>query len=339
MVPKMEDEDPPELTTLAQISSTRPEWYLELGRLSKNNATRNSSAGLQHLKTLVNNYMKETGGNKHKNDLEAIRSCLLQMSLLDFNGKEKQVIKGSMLLIDGTFKKIDDNSPTDVANIARWLSARWWKGDTQPDLMRGIKRALSKNDQNRTHIFYNLDSEYPFRVSCKYTGEGPLYNGQWWPLQICANRDGAHGEMEAGIAGTLALGAVSIVLSGAGYADIDEGDTLQYCGTTASTAHATEPSYSTKLMRTSLERGSPVRVLRSAKAANSRYRPSRGLRYDGLYTITKEEIIEPSTLLYRFILERVQGQQPICWQGPSKRPHQHELDAWENDIRLRKYIV
>ena len=338
-MPKTEDEDAPELTILTQTSSARPDWYSELARPGKSNGTRNLSAGLQHLKTLIETHTKENSDIKQKDGLKTIRSCLLQMSLLDFNGKEKQVIKGSMLLIDGTFQKIEDNAPIDIANIARWLYTRWWRGDTQPDLMRGIKRNMSKTDKSRSHIFYNLDSTYPFRISCKYIGEGPLYNGQWWPLQICANRDGAHGEMEAGIAGTMALGAISIVISGAGYADIDEGDTLQYCGTTASTLDPTEPSYSTKLMRTSLQKGSPVRVLRSAKTTKSTYRPSRGLRYDGLYTISKEEIIEPSTLLYRFTLERAEGQQPICWQGPSRRPHQHELDAWENDIRLRKYIV
>ena len=40
-------------------------------------------------------------------------------------------------------------------------------------------------------------------------------------------RDGAHGEIEAGIHGQPGKGAYSIVLSGSGYSDIDEGNTLK----------------------------------------------------------------------------------------------------------------
>lgn len=48
----------------------------------------------------------------------------------------------------------------------------------------------------------------------KVVGHNGLTVGQWWPFQICALRDGAHGSMMAGIAGGENEGAFSIVVSG-----------------------------------------------------------------------------------------------------------------------------
>lgn len=48
----------------------------------------------------------------------------------------------------------------------------------------------------------------------KIVGHNGLTVGQWWPFQICALRDGAHGSMMSGIAGGENEGAFSIVVSG-----------------------------------------------------------------------------------------------------------------------------
>lgn len=48
----------------------------------------------------------------------------------------------------------------------------------------------------------------------KVVGHNGLTVGQWWPFQICALRDGAHGSMMSGIAGGENEGAFSIVVSG-----------------------------------------------------------------------------------------------------------------------------
>ena len=340
---KEKNEGPPLDVQQIYGSTTRPEWYAELETPRKGDSTRSQSIALRGFNTLVDKYTANDTNRSRKQKQkqeEDIRSFLFQMSLSDYQGKEKQVIKGSMLLIDNTFLSLEMNSPTDIVNISKWLRERWWKGDTDPNLMRGIKRIMTNKADKSVHASYTFDADQKqHRVSCTHKGEGPLHNGQWWPLQICANRDGAHGEMEAGIAGTKNMGALSIVVSSGGYEDIDEGDTLQYCGTTASELNPRVSSASTELMRTSLAEGSPVRVLRSAKATKSKYRPKRGLRYDGCYQITKEEIIEPATLLYRFTLERIAGQQPICWDGPTKRPHEQELAALQRDTKLRKFVV
>ena len=53
-----------------------------------------------------------------------------------------------------------------------------------------------------------------FVTSCNVPGHNGLEIGQWWPLRICALRDGAHGATVGGIAGGESTGAVSIVVSG-----------------------------------------------------------------------------------------------------------------------------
>lgn len=49
-----------------------------------------------------------------------------------------------------------------------------------------------------------------------------LVNGQWRPHRLCLLRDGAHGEVEAGISDQTSQGAHSIVVSAGGYADDDQ---------------------------------------------------------------------------------------------------------------------
>lgn len=75
-------------------------------------------------------------------------------------------------------------------------------------IMRGI---LISDKSRRT---YELDRNYqPGRRDCRVVGHNGLEVGDWWPLRICALRDGAHGAMQAGIAGSSNDGAYSIVIS------------------------------------------------------------------------------------------------------------------------------
>ena len=77
------------------------------------------------------------------------------------------------------------------------------------DIMRGIaitggSRRVYKRDQNYR----------PEPRNCKVVGNNGLVVGDWWPLRICAIRDGAHGAMQAGIAYSAEVGAYSVVVSG-----------------------------------------------------------------------------------------------------------------------------
>lgn len=76
-------------------------------------------------------------------------------------------------------------------------------------VMRGI---VITGGSRRTYL---LDRDYrPEPRDCKIVGNNGLTVGDWWPLRICALRDGAHGAMQAGIAGSSQTGAYSVVVSG-----------------------------------------------------------------------------------------------------------------------------
>lgn len=66
----------------------------------------------------------------------------------------------------------------------------------------------------------SLDPDYD-RRSAKVIGDNGLTVGDWYPYRLCALRDGAHGESQAGISGSVDDGAWSIVVAGA-YEGVDE---------------------------------------------------------------------------------------------------------------------
>ncbi|KAL8742430.1 MAG: hypothetical protein Q9190_005080 [Brigantiaea leucoxantha] len=190
-------------------------------------------------------------------------------------------------------------------------------------IMRGIVIARSP------HQSYRLDPSYP-RRSCKVFGHNDTSVGQWWPTQLCALRDGAHGHIQGGISGTEAAGAFSIVISGM-YSDLDRdfGATVYYSG---SDAHAnTDPetpkiSNATKTLRRNLDTGNAVRVLRSSQGGWAG-RPSVGIRYDGLYAVVEEKVRKncKGGAYVRFLLEREDGQERIeKWRPSSKERREFE---------------
>ncbi len=176
-------------------------------------------------------------------------------------------------------------------------------------------------DRGGKMITYKIDDRHQ-HISAKVFGHNGITVGQWWPLQMCALRDGAHGMRMGGIAGSPTYGAYSIIVSGL-YTDLDAdfGDRLFYSG---SRSHDnTDPavpvlSDATKALQRSRENGKVVRVLR-ASAGNSHLSPSVGLRYDGLYRVEREEIMlnKKGGAYLRFRLRRVGGQPPIDRSRPT----------------------
>ncbi|KAI4647466.1 uncharacterized protein J4E79_010324 [Alternaria viburni] len=164
--------------------------------------------------------------------------------------------------------------PWDLKADAYQLYKRWYKGDLNQDILRGI--APHKGD-NRTSD--RLDETYRalFPTTAKYYGEGELVLGQWWPTQLCTVRDGAHGSAQGGIYGERDKGAYSIVLSGGNpYHDVDNGDTIEYSGTEGRNGTPTE---NTAHLIKSAELLNPIRVIRSAQLNKKNpYRPELGLR-------------------------------------------------------------
>lgn len=168
---------------------------------------------------------------------------------------------------------------------------------------------------------YKLHPTAP-RANAKVYGHNNLQIGSWWPMQIAALRDGAHGARMGGIAGNATFGAYSIVVSGAyDLLDNDFGDRLYYSGSSShENKDPNKPVISTAAMslRRSISTGKPVRVLRSG-AGQSQYCPSVGLRYDGLYTVTAECIAKNSHggAYVKFKLERNRDQGPIVLDRPT----------------------
>ena len=234
--------------------------------------------------------------------------------------------------------------PWDIVADARALLARWENKKFDSSILRGILI-----DKKAKGISYKSDPEYKYqRVPADVVGHNGLVNGQWWPIRQGTLRDGAHGEVEAGISGKAGKGVFSIVMSNGGYADKDEGDvssllilsmlllrfqvctsnvlsllqTIYYCGTESDTS---TPTNGTGLLRSTLSRyRHPIRVLR-APHKRSLYAPVEGIRYDGLYDIVDEELLNRDTAFYRFKLVRVEGQDPIRHGGPERRPTREEV--------------
>ncbi|EEH38022.2 hypothetical protein PAAG_00943 [Paracoccidioides lutzii Pb01] len=234
--------------------------------------------------------------------------------------------------------------PWDIKLDCEAILNRWEHEDFDPDLLRGIitrqvsgppaSGAQSAGKTTKLLTSRSFDKMFKFKKNSLVVGKNDLHNGQWFPLQIIAVRDGAHGNMEGGISGRSGIGAVSIVLgsAGKGYPDVDEGDTILYCGTRGKDGVA---SSGTKLLIESFEKKIPIRVLRSCKLPKiNPYRPTMGFRYDGLYDIHGMEVLDQPSMLHRFKLRRIPEQTPIRYQGDEKRPTKRELEEWKRVYNL-----
>lgn len=158
---------------------------------------------------------------------------------------------------------------------------------------RGMMHGVLRTRGPKGGIVYMVNPQVP-KVDCKVWGDNGIEPGTWYALQIVALARGAHGAMNAGIAGHTALGAYSIVVSDK-YEDLDRdrGGTLFYSGSNShkneDPHHPAPSSTGTKALKASLHTQNPVRVLRSAGSGsgsrNKKWAPDRGIRYDGLYRV------------------------------------------------------
>jgi hypothetical protein len=236
--------------------------------------------------------------------------------------------------------------PWDVKTDAKAIYSRWAEGDFDCNLLRGIRlqKRVSARSGLGTHASRSIVKDYDRLVSCNYEGEGKLYNGQCWPYRVCLIRDGAHGEIEAGIYGTQQKGCLAVVLANKDYCDIDRGDTVFYCSTEGrlvrggveDTEELYEPSKGAKLLLKALRLGTKIRVIRSSTLPKAnKYRPAEGLRYDGLYVIESHVILEQKRQIYRVKLVRVSGQDPIRCEGEMTRPSEEDLRRFREIVELQ----
>ena len=294
----------------------------------KQKFSRNDLNSLQYINTLIHDCRRAMARRENADQLfTKIRLRLHQMEFYDFLSgvlvKKSKVLEdhvGLPLIFDGAAEGVD--FPWDIKDDAQMLYSRWIQGFLDPHLLRGIESARRQRAAGKSAISHRLEKDYAGRVSCNVIGANRLHNGQWWPLQICAMRDGAHGEIEAGIHGQPGRGAFSIILSGSGYDDCDEGYHILYCGTSGVEG---KPTAGTKHLLETHRLRNPLRVLRSSTLpASNLWRPAKGLRYDGLYDIIDYHIIDPATAMHRFSLRRQPGQHPIRYHGVEARPTDEE---------------
>lgn len=199
-------------------------------------------------------------------------------------------------------------------------------------IFHGVVLKISKHRKD-----YILDSRYS-KTDAKVFGHNELEVGQWWPMQIVALFRGAHGSKIGGISGNAATGAYSIVTSGGAYEELDEdrGDILYYSG---SRSHDnTDPkkpfpsSPGTLALKASQRTQNPVRVLRAAgaggKKSGSTWRPTVGIRYDGLYRVAgmQNRTNMNGGLYEQFKLVRLEGQ-PVL--NNRARPTAAEIRDYE----------
>ena len=292
--------------------------------------------------------------------LWSMRTTLHRIPFLIVNALHRNIVTDVLKQVrrDGRDLQI----PSDIVLDAEYILNRWLHNDDfDPDLLRGInktKRVAQRLDAagqprggKKTITSSSLEDGYRWRKNARIRGHNGLVIGQWWPLQICCLRDGAHGVIEGGISADSDGIAVSIIISGGTkspnltYEDEDLLHTIHYCGTRgdkASTGGPGIPSNATKSMIRALETRKEVRVIRSFKSREKgaqNYAPAEGFRYDGLYRVTAKECLDVEHAMWRFRLERWAGQPEVRWQGEGVKPTSEERHRWGDVKDLWKNVV
>ncbi|KAK3063654.1 hypothetical protein LTS18_013797 [Coniosporium uncinatum] len=312
-----------------------PGWYM---RISPNSVQWDEKAiRLRRIVELMDDCAEtfvKTRRQPSKEQVDAVRQELHFIEM-KFKVDARILRKTRMLHADKGLKRIFDCSaaqcveyPWDVKADAMELHNKWLQRMFDPDLYIGIARKEKSKS-------FSIQANYPHKQDCNYFGNHLLVNGQWFPSQLCALRDGAHGSAQGGISGKKGVGAHSVVLAGGHYQDRDEGDNIWYCGTDATTNY--EVTENTKLLVANVgQQNKPVRVLRSQNLpATNVYKPERGYRYDGLYDVLDFNVLDERKQIHLFHLRRQGGQAPIRYQGLEKRPTKEEIVAYDE---LRKKL-
>lgn len=316
-----------------------PKWYLDTPQ-PKTRAKNESNVD-----TLLRSLREQTTKCKrahHAKDqaslLKGFDDVRTKLHTIAFTPVTAELLRGGRMLHDSDgLPQLFDSAytngvewPFDIRADAIELYNKWCRKIFETDLFRGINfKAQSKKEGGKTAD--SLDRTYAGLVSAKYHGNGDLLNGQWWPTQLCALRDGAHGSSQAGISGKPGEGAYSCIMSGGldakgqKYPDEDHGEWVFYTGTDSTDGKIAD---FTRRMLESV-RSKPVRLIRSHNL-DSEYAPIVGFRYDGLYDVVDVERLDPETSdrqRHRFRLVRQAGQDPIRGgEGPERRPTEQEVE-------------
>ncbi|KAG9695727.1 hypothetical protein KCU95_g3272, partial [Aureobasidium melanogenum] len=326
---------------------TPPDWYKAIGPNKVKRAPRIPSGIEEHLNKICTGIRKcnELAAKKiapSADDLNKINDGIHRAFFLNLS--PMAVRQKGLLFNDRGLPQIFNSTTVDypwyMKEDAAELYIKWYQKDTSPDLFRGIILGRTKNVKiGREGAADKLDPKYK-RNKGAFHGNGHLRNGQWWPTQLCAVRDGAHSATVAGICGRTGEGAFSCVMSGGSYPNIDRGDEVWYYGTESD--DPTRLTDSTQYMIESCKLKTPVRVLRASKMTTegpNDYKPQEGMRYDGLYKVVDYEVKNPVKQVHLFHLVREPDQGSIRNCGAEVRPTPEELSALAKAKIEKKYLA
>lgn len=319
----------------SRTKTYKSDWYASIS--TRKEPPRGHVIALAYIKNLIQNCTVAVRSDENVDTaIQALRTRLHEMEFFPWLTEDSgPTVKRSGILEKGGLLSIFEDRegifPWDLQADALALYMRWMRGDLDGHLLRGVDTIRSALQSGMRRTSHQIQKNYAWRVSANVAGENNLVNGRWWPSRICALRDGAHGEQEAGIHGQTGQGAFSVVVAAGGYSDEDNGAAIEYCGTASKTA---TPTRNTALLLETLKLKHPVRVLRAENKA-SKYAPSRGIRYDGLYDVVESELLDESTAMYRFSLRRQKNQDPIRYEGVEARPSLQEIQEMQ---KLREYL-
>lgn len=324
-----------------------PRWYKDLGLDKVKKAPRIPPGIEEHLNKIMSG-IKKCKDSAAKNmapsadEITKINDGIHRAFFLDLSAMA--IRQKGLLFNDRGLPQIFNSTTVDypwyIKEDAAELYIKWWQKDTNPDLFRGITLGRTKNAKiGRESAADKLDPNYS-RKKGDFHGNGHLRNGQWWPTQLCAVRDGAHSATVAGICGRTGEGAFSCVMSGGSYPNIDRGNEVWYYGTESD--DPSRPTDSTQHMIESCKLKTSIRVLRASKMTTegtNDYKPKEGMRYDGLYKVVSYEVKNLAKQVHLFHLVREPDQGPIRNSGPEIRPTPEELDALVKAKIEKKYLA
>jgi hypothetical protein len=212
-------------------TSSHPDWYEKVS--PKASFSRGDVQKLAHTRTLIQHCIEAHNRGDQQALDKAIVELTEQLHEIEFypflsmvEVKKSNVLgSGGLYLIFGAEPGHQRVFPYHLRADAEVLYSRWFMGDLEPSLLRGLVTLKSTKEDGKTRNYNSgVIEEYSFQKSAKVFGDNGLRNGQWFANRLCAMRDGAHAELEPGICGQKGKGAFSIVLANGGYADEDKGD-------------------------------------------------------------------------------------------------------------------
>jgi hypothetical protein len=338
-----------------------PAWYKQLPKPKGDRARNQSDAeiAILRLKTSINRVkVAQNSLLALAKEVDEIVERLHALIFLLVDGKLLRQTRmldnkdGLPQLFDSAFTDGVD-WPWYVKADAEELYNKWYTGEFETDLYRGITRGLpakkgkgkaKADDSVADRLAEGHEGHERFKLmGPKQHGNGLLLNGAWWPTQLAVFRDGGHGATQSGITGNPTSGAYSVIMaggvdpSGQPYPNEDRGSEVLYCGTDNKDKTQNKPSPDTASLLTNHRTKQPVRLFRSHNLGSS-FAPELGFRYDGLYDVASYEDMDPpdnKRRRHRFKLVRRAGQDPIRSEGAGKRPTKQEIDEYEKDKKNR----